>query len=157
MIVPRLLNTLLLLCWSALAFVLSVSAVLITCDNDDLVSEEEATAPFCGNMKSINSDTLYTQFLAGKQFFKANCAQCHNKNMIDDLTGPALSGVRKRWAAYPKEDLYRWIRNSQALIAEGHPRALKIYREWNNNAMIPFPDLSDEEIENILVYIENVN
>ena len=29
---------------------------------------------------------------AGKELFIANCASCHNKNMKDKLTGPALGG-----------------------------------------------------------------
>ena len=62
---------------------------------------------------------------AGKTLFKNQCASCHNKNMKDKLTGPALGGVQERWAAYPKEDLYSWIRNSQAMINSGHPRAVE--------------------------------
>ena len=33
---------------------------------------------------------------AGEALFKANCASCHNRNMKDDLTGPALGGVEER-------------------------------------------------------------
>ena len=62
----------------------------------------------------------------GKNLFIANCASCHNKNMKDNLTGPALGGTEERWAAFPREDLYKWIRNSQALIATGHPRATEL-------------------------------
>lgn len=42
---------------------------------------------------------------AGQAIFQNYCASCHNKNMKDDLTGPALGGVQERWAAYPREDL----------------------------------------------------
>ena len=66
--------------------------------------------------------------LAGKQLFKTNCAACHNKNMKDDLTGPALKNYKANWENYPKEDLYAWIRNSQALIASGHPQAVKLWK-----------------------------
>ena len=55
---------------------------------------------------------------AGKALFKTNCASCHNRNMKDDLTGPALGGVEERWADYDREDLYKWINNSQAMIAQ---------------------------------------
>ena len=55
-------------------------------------------------------------FNEGKTLFRNYCATCHNRNMVDDLTGPALGGTQERWSDYPQEDLYSWIRNSQALI-----------------------------------------
>lgn len=94
---------------------------------------------------------------AGKASFKNNCASCHNKNMKDDLTGPALGGVQERWGSYPKTDLYKWIRNSQGLIASGHPRAAELWAKWKGNGMMTaFPNLSDQEIEDILAYVDGV-
>ncbi len=90
---------------------------------------------------------------AGKALFKSNCAQCHNRNMKDDLTGPALGGVEERWADYDQADLYTWIRNSQALVQAGHPRATEVYNQWNKVAMQAFPNLTDDDISNLLVYI----
>ncbi|NRB53225.1 MAG: c-type cytochrome [Saprospiraceae bacterium] len=90
---------------------------------------------------------------AGKALFKTNCASCHNKNMKDDLTGPALGGVEERWADYDQADLYSWIRNSQALIQAGHPKANEVYNQWNKVAMTAFPNLTDDDISNILSYI----
>lgn len=92
----------------------------------------------------------------GKHLFKQNCASCHNKNMRDDLTGPALGGVTTRWAVYPMEDLYNWIRNSQQMIKAGHPRAKELWSEWNPVIMNNFPELEDGEIEAILSYVEAV-
>ncbi|MBL7806933.1 MAG: c-type cytochrome [Saprospiraceae bacterium] len=91
---------------------------------------------------------------AGKDLFVANCAACHNKNMKDDLTGPALSGTEDRWSAFPRKDLYAWIRNSQALIATGHPRANEVWAKWKPTLMNNFPSLTDEQIESILLYIK---
>lgn len=92
---------------------------------------------------------------SGKQLFKANCAQCHNRNMKDKLTGPALGGVQERWAG--KEDvLYAWIRNSQAVIASGDPYAVALYNEWNKVLMNPFPNLTDDDIASTLLYIDAV-
>ncbi len=91
--------------------------------------------------------------LGGKTLFKNNCASCHNKNMKDDLTGPALKGVEERWEAYPREDLYRWVRNSLLMVDEGHPRAVEVFKENNGDEMTAFPSLTDEEIEAILAYI----
>lgn len=90
---------------------------------------------------------------AGKELFIANCASCHNKNMKDDLTGPALAGTEERWAAFPRKDLYAWIRNSQALIATGHPRAVELWAKWKPTLMNNFTGLTDEQIESLLLYI----
>jgi mono/diheme cytochrome c family protein len=85
----------------------------------------------------------------GKALFQQKCASCHaiNKN----LTGPALSGVEDRWPN--KADLYRWIRNSAALIKEGHPRAVEVYNQYNKIQMTAFPELKDADIDAILAYI----
>lgn len=88
---------------------------------------------------------------AGKTLFKNNCASCHNKNMKDKLTGPALGGAQERWG--DDGALHDWIRNSQAMIAKGHPRAVQIYNEYNKVVMTSFPSLSDADINNILAYI----
>ncbi len=88
----------------------------------------------------------------GKALFKANCAQCHNKNMKDDLTGPALGGVQERWEGRD-EVLYSWIRNSQAVIASGDEYAVNLYNKWNKSVMNPFTNLKDDEIASILAYV----
>ncbi len=89
----------------------------------------------------------------GKNLFLANCAACHNKNMKDNLTGPALGGVEERWAAYPRKDLYSWIRNSKAMVDAGHPRATELWAKWKPTIMNNFPGLTDEQIESLLLYI----
>ncbi len=92
---------------------------------------------------------------AGKELFVANCASCHNKNMKDNLTGPALGGLEERWAAYPRKDLYSWIRNSQAMIGAGHPRAVELWAKWKPVAMNSFPGLTDEQMESLILYVND--
>jgi mono/diheme cytochrome c family protein len=91
----------------------------------------------------------------GETLFKNNCASCHNRNMKDNLTGPALGGTEERWAAYPRKDLYSWIRNSQAMINDGHPRAVELWNQWKPNIMTSF-NFTDQQIDNMLAYIEDV-
>lgn len=91
---------------------------------------------------------------AGKTLFKNYCAQCHAKNMKTNLTGPALGGVRERWES--EEDLYRWIRQSQAMIAEGHPRAVELWNEWKPTVMTNFLDLTDDDIASLLLYVDGM-
>lgn len=92
----------------------------------------------------------------GKTLFINNCAACHNRNMVDALTGPALGGVESRWSEFPKEDLYSWIRNSQSMVESDHPRAVAVWKEWKQQQMTSFPTLSDEDIEAILTYVNAV-
>ena len=105
---------------------------------------------------SINIVSAQADAALGKKLFKTNCASCHNKNMVDKLTGPALVGFEERWADYPREDLYQWIRASQKMIADGHPKATELWSEWSPTVMTNFTDLTDEEIEGIFAYVDEV-
>jgi len=89
----------------------------------------------------------------GKQLFNQNCAACHSLDR--KMTGPALANVEARLAedeGLDKEWIYAWIKNSPAVIASGDSYANKIYAEYNQAAMTPFPTLSNEDIDNILAY-----
>ncbi len=104
--------------------------------------------------------TLFTfQLLAadvnlGKTLFTNNCATCHNKNMKEKLTGPALGGVETRWES--KAKLYSWIRNSQAIIASGDAYAVNLYNQYGKSQMTAFPNLKDADIDNILAFVDGV-
>lgn len=115
--------------------------------------ESDEIKIFCG----VQMPEYFETVIEGKALFKANCAQCHNRNMKDNLTGPALAGTEERWAGYPRTDLYDWIRNSQKMIADGHPRASELWAEGKPTVMTAFPHLSDEDIENILDHIEAIS
>ena len=88
----------------------------------------------------------------GKALFLEKCASCHNNNMLSDMTGPALYGVQERWKQYP-DALYDWIRNSQATADAGNPRAKQMIN-WAASAMTAFENLENEQIDDILEYIE---
>ena len=92
---------------------------------------------------------------AGKTLFRNYCASCHAKDMKTLSTGPALAGLEERWADYPREDLYGWIRNSQAMINAGHPRAVELWNEYKS-IMTAWPNLTDEDIESIILHINAV-
>lgn len=117
------------------------------------VSSQDAAMPVAA---ATTPAPASVDIAAGKTLFKNQCAACHNKNMKDKLTGPALGGVQERWAAYPKADLYSWIRNSQAMISNGHPKAVELWNEWKPTVMTNFTSLTDGEIDNILGYIQDV-
>ncbi len=115
----------------------------------------------CSTIIFFSLQTTFAQGTpeAGEKLFKANCASCHAKDMKTKLTGPALAGVVGRWedGGYPMEDLYGWIRNSQKLVSEGHPYAVALFNEYNKSVMNAFPNLTDQDIESLLAYIDGVS
>ena len=100
---------------------------------------------------SLNISAQEIDIAKGKSLFNANCASCHKLNK--KLVGPALKGVS---AKYEKDWLYSWIKNSAALIKSGDDQAVAIYEEYNKVAMNAFPQLSNEDIDNILAYTDFV-
>lgn len=86
---------------------------------------------------------------AGKSLFNSLCASCHKP--YSESIGPALNGITNR---HEKEWIYTWIENSAAMIASGDPDAVAIFKEYNQTAMPAFPQLSEEDIDNILAYVE---
>ncbi len=89
----------------------------------------------------------------GKKLFNANCASCHK--LDKDMTGPALRNVQARLENDEGLDITwirAWIKNSPGVIKSGDAYANKIYAEWNNTAMTAFPQLTDQDICDILAY-----
>ena len=80
----------------------------------------------------------------------SNCASCHNP--LKDATGPALQNIDKTFPT--KEWGYNWVHNSAAVIASGDKTAVDIYNKFNKTAMTPFPQLSTDEIDAILKYVD---
>lgn len=107
---------------------------------------------WCGNRSVLNSKQQ-----RGHDLFIANCAACHNKNMRDDLTGPALHSTEANWAAYPRQALYDYIRHSQASLKTKQPRAVALWKKWQPTLMNDFPNLTDDDIEAILAYIQEAS
>ena len=86
----------------------------------------------------------------GENLFKANCASCHKPN--ERYVGPALQGVVNRWES--KELLYAFVRNSQEVISR-NAYAKKLYDEYKQSPMLPYPNLKDQDIDDILRYCQN--
>jgi mono/diheme cytochrome c family protein len=104
-------------------------------------------------------DGMTPEIQAGEKLFKANCSSCHKVKA--KLIGPALYGAEERWianAAHKGEDgktqLYKWIKNSAAVLKEGNPYAIALFNEYNKSVMNAFPQLSDTDIDHILAYVK---
>jgi cytochrome c2 len=87
----------------------------------------------------------------GEKLFKSLCAACHKP--YARAVGPALHGVVDKYDG-DFEWLYAWIKNSAELIKSGDARANAIYNEYNQVAMNAFPQLSEQDMDDILAYVE---
>jgi len=89
----------------------------------------------------------------GKTLFNTNCAACHQ--LDKKMTGPALRKVESRLANEQGLDrtwITNWIHNSSGVIKSGDAYANKIFTEFNQTQMTAFPQLSDQDISDILAY-----
>ena len=84
---------------------------------------------------------------AGKALFNSNCAACHKLDA--KMTGPALRNVTDR---HDTDWLHAWIKDSQAMVKAGDAAAVKVFEENNKSIMTSFPQLSTQDIDNILAY-----
>lgn len=92
----------------------------------------------------------------GKELFNTNCAACHQ--LDKKVVGPALGGVVERLQkdqGLGKDWLHKWIKNNEELRASGDKYANQVYEENGKVAMTPFPNLTDQQIDDILTYTTN--
>lgn len=87
---------------------------------------------------------------AGKTVFNANCKTCHK--LDQKLVGPALRGASDR---EPVDVVKSFIKNSQAVIASGNSYYASLAKEYNNLVMPAHAFLSDDDLNNLLSYIEH--
>lgn len=124
----------------------------MTSKNCKLFSSRVLTAVTLLFITTINLSFAQSVEL-GEGLFKSNCASCHylgpeNKKLI----GPGLDDHIME--EHSTEWLYSWIRNSSELIASGDEKAIAVFEEYNKTQMTAFPQFSNEDIDNILAYIQ---
>lgn len=93
-------------------------------------------------------DTLNQLRSDGKRIFFIKCASCHS--VLKDATGPALSGITERGPWKDSKKLYKYIREPKSFPKSKYVDSLR--QVYGSNHMA-FPDLTDNEIEAILRYI----
>jgi mono/diheme cytochrome c family protein len=122
-----------------------LTLLLLIFSNTLIAQDEPLDEPQGENVEAVVD--LGGDPVAGRQLFNSNCAACHQLDRRG--VGPALRGMSEK---YEKEWLYSWIRNSQAMVQAGDPIAVRLFNEWNQSVMQAFPQLSDEDLDNIVAY-----
>lgn len=105
------------------------------------------------NRKPGSKDAVVVVESTGKRLFTGNCVQCHA--LKQDRTGPALAGVKARWGADTAK-LIAFVHNSQQVIAADGPDSYsgKLFDKWYKTSMPSFSGLSDDDIRQILDYVD---
>src|SRR5690606_29711516 len=105
---------------------------------------------------SYSQDEISGDAAKGYDLFQANCTACHQ---IDGLyIGPELRNVVtrvKEEGGVGKEWLHSWIKDNKALRESGDKYANEIFEKFGKQEMLPFPQLSDQDIDDILTYTSN--
>ncbi len=108
------------------------------------------------------ADNSQAQVAAGKLLYNKNCAACHHPTW--ETTGPPLAFLNRR---RDKTWLMRYIHNPSDMIAGSDvstgdtgsfppdPYALCLYEHYNKTSMTAFPDLSEEDVDNIFRYLDD--
>lgn len=106
----------------------------------------------CGGEQSTKVGTVANNPLEiGEQIFKIKCQQCH---MADkDFAAPALAGVNSRWT--DQALLYDFVRNSEEVIKR-NDYAAKLFETWKQAPMLPYPELTDTEIQAVFDYCNKI-
>jgi cytochrome c2 len=107
----------------------------------------------CGNTSTIIDydepvDSLSKNQSNGKMLFMSTCASCHM--VLKDATGPALYAITERGPWKDSKKLYEYIRKPESFKKNKYIDSLRQVYGLNHMA---FPDLSDDEIQAILRYI----
>jgi len=87
----------------------------------------------------------------GENIFSTNCRMCHTIGS-GTLLGPDLANVHLR---REKDWLFKFIRSSQTVINSGDETAVALYEQYNMIQMPDQPQLTDDDLNALLVYIEH--
>ncbi len=101
-------------------------------------------------MKAFPCDCGHKEEYAnGARLFSFNCSPCHALTI--EVVGPALRGISKR---RDMKWIVQFVQNSQKLIGSGDRYAVELYNQYGKAEMKSFPELSENDIREIINYIE---
>jgi hypothetical protein len=110
----------------------------------------------CGtsSLYSITAGNDSINYNIGKNVFANLCASCHNKNMIDDLTGPALSGSISRFGNDTSR-YFEYVKSPHLyLLKELDARVVSLHKEFGEVEKPGFEGLTQNELKSILLYVD---
>ncbi|WP_447642854.1 MULTISPECIES: c-type cytochrome [Chitinophagaceae] len=89
---------------------------------------------------------------AGQAIFSQNCTSCHAVGK--QVVGPDLMNVDQLRS---QDWIINFVHSSQTVIKSGDTAAVRLYGEFNKTLMPDHPQLSKEDIINIIAYIKDAS
>jgi len=86
----------------------------------------------------------------GKVIFTTRCASCHNVNK--QVVGPALAKVDQRRTI---DWIINFVHSPKAMITKNDKDAVALYSQFNKIIMPDHPELTEDNIKNIVAYIKS--
>ena len=121
---------------------------------DKIVATERTIQPEPAiNVQQGEIPTPPKTVIAGKSLFMAKCASCHS--VFKDMIGPGVEGFEERGPWQDRNKLYEWVKNPAAFMAKD-PYTKKL-KEKYSITMQSFPELTNEEVDVIVEYINYVS
>jgi len=111
---------------------------------------------FLVSSTAISQNEIIGNGAKGFELFQTNCTACHQVD--GTFIGPQIRGVLERVeteGGVGREWLHSWIKDNKSLRQSGDAYALKVYEQYNKQEMLPFPNLTEQDIDDILVYSQN--
>jgi len=126
----------------------------IACWNNQAgeATEEKAktTASESAPAKVINT-SLNISVDEGQRLYKANCAACHGENAKGD--GPAAIALRIRPREF-RTEAFRYVSSSDGATDDDLARTIHFGRR--NGQMPAFPNLMDEQVQSLTLYLREL-
>lgn len=89
---------------------------------------------------------------AGQAIFSQNCTSCHAVGK--QVVGPDLMNVDQQRS---QEWIVNFVHSSQTVIKSSDTAAVRLYSEFNKTLMPDHPQLSKDDIVNIIAYIKDAS
>ncbi len=105
---------------------------------------------------SYSQDEISGDGANGYKLFTDNCTTCHQVDGA--FIGPEIRGVVdrvKEGGGVGREWLHAWIKDNKALRESGDAYALKVFEDYGKQEMLAFPNLTEQDIDDILVFSQN--
>ncbi len=138
-----------------MAIVFALNIDLSSCNKKAGKSKADTTSNDGASKKSPEE----AKWREGKDLFKANCVACHNPKT--NGAGPALKGAAARWKAAGsyqnrtgEEWMKIWIRNWNDVVKADYKYGVDMANSRPAQMNI-FPYLTDEQIDEIMFFVES--